>query len=224
LATFLSVGEKLRKRDVRKYPRVPTRFPVECSLGEKTFRTHASTLGGGGLFIEDGQQLQPREAEIQVRFRPAKHLPYFQARARICYVLEGKGSGVEFTQIVPEDRQLILRLIHHKTASRREFPRVPLATQIIIEDSMALAFSRDLSVGGMFIETKVPCEVGTPIDLRFHLNDDTPIVIASALVRYVIPNMGMGVQFTEMEWEDRNRIKQFVAASAPVEPAASTAS
>lgn len=193
-------------------------------MGEKTVRTHASTLGGGGLFIEDGQQLQPLGAEIQVRFRPAKHLPYFQARARICYVVEGKGSGIEFTNIVPEDRQLILRLIHHKTANRRESPRVPLATQINIEDSMALAFSRDLSVGGMFIETKVPCEVGTPIDLRFHLNEDTPVVIASALVRYLVPNMGMGVQFTEMEWEDRNRIRRFVAALAPLEPAASAAS
>lgn len=223
MATFLSFGEKLRKKDLRKYPRVPARFPVEYSLGEKTFRTHASTLGGGGLFIDDGQ-LHPPGAEIQVRFRPAKHLPYFRARARICYIVKGKGSGVEFTDIVPEDRQLILRLIHHKTASRRESPRVPLATQINIEDSMALAFSRDLSVGGMFIETKVPYEPGTPIDLRFHLSDDTPVVIASALVRYLVPNMGMGVQFTEMEWEDRHRIKQFVAASAPVEPAASAAS
>ena len=224
MATYLSLGERLRKNDLRKYPRVPARFLVECSLGEKTVRTHASTLGGGGLFIDDGQQLEPRGAEIQVRFRPAKHLPYFQARARICYVVEGKGSGVEFTDIVPEDRQLILRLIHHKTASRRESPRGPLATQINIEDSMALAFSRDLSLGGMFIETKLPCDAGTPIDLRFHLNYDTPVVITSALVRYVVPNMGMGVQFTEMEWEDRNRIKQFVAASSPLAAPTSAAS
>ena len=224
MATFLSLGEKLRKKDLRKYPRVAARFPVEYSVGEKTVRAHASTLGGGGLFIDDGQQLQPLGTEIQVRFRPAKHLPYFQARARICYVVEGKGGGVEFTDISLGDRQLILRLIHHKTANRREAPRIPLATQIHIDDSMALAFSRDLSVGGMFIETKLPCEIGTPIDLRFHLSDDTPVVIASALVRYVVANMGMGVQFTEMEWEDRNRIKHFVAASAPLEPAASAAS
>ena len=98
MATFLRVGEKLRRKDLRKYPRVPAHFPVEISLGEKTFRTHASTLGGGGLFIDDGQQLQPREAEIQVRFRPAKHLPYFQAHARICYGLTDSNPSIRLTE------------------------------------------------------------------------------------------------------------------------------
>lgn len=214
MAAYISVGEKPRKKDLRKYPRVPVLFPVEYTLGKKAVRTRASTLGGGGIFVEDAQ-LQPVGAEIQVRFRPAKHLPYFEARARICYVLEGKGAGVGFTDINAEAQQLILRLIHHKTAHCREFPRVPLATQIHIEDSMALAYSRDLSLGGMFIETKVPCEIGTPVDLRFHLNDEGPVVIAGALVRYLIPNMGMGVQFIDMQREDRNRIKQFVAAFPP---------
>lgn len=209
------MGEKLKKPDVRKYPRIPARFPVEYKLGETTVRSRASTLGGGGMFIEDRGTL-PRGAEISLRFRPARHLPYLEAKGRVCYVLPERGSGVEFTEISREHHQLILRLIHHKTANRRESPRVPLATQIHIQDSMALAFSRDVSVGGLFVETKVIYEIGTRMDLRFHLNDGGPVVIARGEVRYIVPKMGMGVQFVDLSRNDRKRIEELVATSPPI--------
>lgn len=169
------------------------------------------------MFIEDSGTL-PRSAEVTVRFRPAKHLPYLQAKARVIYVVPARGSGVEFTEINPQDQQLILRLIHHKTGNRRLNPRVPLATQIHIEDVMGLAFSRDVSVGGIFVETKMPCQVGTRMDMRFHLNDGGPIVIASGEVRYLVPKLGMGVAFLELAREDRQRIEDLVASTPEVLP------
>jgi Tfp pilus assembly protein PilZ len=169
------------------------------------------------MFIDDPQPL-PRDAEIDVRFRPARHLPYMQAKARVIYVQPEKGSGVQFTEIGPEQRQLILRLIHHKTANRRESPRVPLATQIHIQELMALAYSRDVSIGGMFVETTVPCEIGTRMDLRFHLNDGGPVVVTAGEVRYIVPKMGMGVLFVGLAKDDRKRIENLVAKSDTLVP------
>jgi len=211
------VGEPVAKLNIRKYPRVMTRIPVEYALGDRKARVRASTLGGGGMFIEDPQPL-PQDAEIQVRFRPARHLPYLQAKARVIYVQPKKGSGLQFTEISPEQRQLILRLIHHKSASRRKSPRVPLATQIHIRELMGLAYSRDVSVGGMFVETTLPCEIGTRVDLRFHLNDGGPIVVTAGEVRYIVPKMGMGVLFVGLAKGDRQRIENLIANSSTFMP------
>lgn len=183
---------------------------MDCTVGEKTVRGRASTLGGGGLFLQDAQTYS-QGAEINVHFRPARHLPFIQAQARICYVVPGKGSGVEFTNISPEHHHLILRLIHHKTANQRKFARVSLATQIYSKDDMSLAFSRDVSLGGMFIETHQPSAIGSELDLRFHLNDGGPIVIGVAEVKYHVAKLGMGVEFTEMAPADRKRIEAYIA-------------
>ena len=212
----------MKRKNIRKYPRVPATFAVDCTTPEKTVHGRAATLGGGGLFLQDAQTF-PQGAEIDVRFRPARHLPFLQAKARVCYVLPGKGSGVEFVQISAEQQHLILRLIHHKTSNRRKFPRVALATQIYSEDAMSLAFSRDVSLGGMFIETQNPSALGTELDLRFHLNDGQPIVVAEAVVKYHVAKLGMGIEFTEMTRADRKRVEAYITRMPPLpEPAAGT--
>jgi len=188
-----------------------TILPVKYTLGDRTVRARASSLGGGGLFLQD-QEL-PEGTEISLRFRPARHLPVIQARGVVRYTLPGKGSGVEFTQIRPESHQMILRLIHSKSANRREHPRVPLATQIYCQESMSLAFSRDVSRGGMFVETRDPLPIGSEITIRFHLNDGGPIVVALAEVKYHVTKLGMGVQFLELSPEDCKRIDDYVAKS-----------
>ena len=205
----------MKRKEIRKYPRVPATFAVDCTTREKTIREHATTLGGGGLFLQDTQSF-PLGAEIDVRFRPARHLPFLEAKARVCYVIPGKGSGMEFVQITAEQQHLILRLIHHKTSNRRKFPRAALATQIYSEDAMSLAFSRDVSLGGMFIETQNPSPLGTELDLRFHLNDGQPIVVAEAVVKYHVAKLGMGIEFTEMTRADRKRIEAYVTSMPPL--------
>jgi c-di-GMP-binding flagellar brake protein YcgR len=212
----------LKKPNARKYPRVPSKFTVEYTVGDRKLRARASTLGGGGLFLEKSEALSPGW-EIGVRFRPARHLPFVEARAKVCYVSPNQGAGLEFTEISSQHHQVLLRLIHHKTANRRQFPRASLATQIQCEGCMALAYSRDVSAGGMFVETTVPCEKGSRVELRFHLNDGGPVILAKAEVKYLVPKLGMGVEFVDLSPSDRERIENYVqgsdssGADAPVE-------
>ncbi len=201
-----------KELETRKYPRIPSHFPVIFKLGETTSKIHSLNVGGGGLRLET--TALPCGAELIVRFRTARHHAFVEAKARVVYTLPDTGSGIEFTEIDPKHLQVILKAIHAKTGNRRKTPRVPLATQIHIGDSMAVAISRDLSIGGLFVETKEPCEIGTKLDLRFHLEEHDPIIMAKGQVRYVVPRLGMGVQFSEISNEDRKRIAAFVAQNA----------
>ena len=106
------------RRENRRYPRVPVRFPVECRVGDNTLRARAAILGGGGIFVElkDAPEVG---AEVTLRFRPARHLPYIKAKAKVRYHLPGQGVAFEFTEITPDDQERILRLIAHKKGDRR---------------------------------------------------------------------------------------------------------
>ena len=202
--------QPLSYRTVRKYPRVRANFSVEFIVSSRTFRGRVLTLGGGGLFLAVQQGLAPG-TEIKVRFRPAKHLPVVRAKGRVCYELPGQGMALEFTNISSEHRKLLLRLIHRRTADRRWHTRAPLATQIRCKECMSLAFSRDVSVGGMFVETNRPLAPGSQANLRFNLDDSGPIVIALAEVTYEVPRLGMGVQFVDIAASDRKRLEEYVS-------------
>ena len=182
---------------------------VDYTAGEESFRCVANTLGGGGLFLThvDGLELGK---EILVRFRPAKHLPVIQAKASVRHLVAGQGAGIEFTEISDDDRQKLLRLIHQKTGDRRLQRRAPLATQVECEQCMSLAFSRDISLGGMFIETTAPLPVGSLLTVRFNLNNKDRVVTATAHVAYHVEKMGMGILFTEIGPEDRDAIREYV--------------
>jgi c-di-GMP-binding flagellar brake protein YcgR len=169
-------------------------------------------LGGGGLLLEVFRQLLP-DTELKVRFRPAPQHPVVEATARVRYFLPGEGTGVEFTEISPEDRQIILEVIFQRMSYRRRHPRKKFVTQIGYEDGTFLGSSRDISAGGMFIETKQPFPEGAVFDFQFQLDDGGPLIQVEAAVRYAIRNLCMGIEFVNLTPMDRKRIEAYVAKS-----------
>ncbi len=199
-----------RKR--RKYPRVDSNFRVECSVGNEKMATRALTLGGGGLFLGIAQQLN-QGTELVLRFRPAKNLPVMEARATVRYQLPDQGVGIEFTEISPEHRQRILRLIYKRMGEKRRHPRAPLVAQVEHSGGSFIGFSRDISVGGMFIETMEPLAPGALLKLRFYLDSAEPIAEAKARVVYTVKKLGTGVQFVDISSEARGRIEAYITKS-----------
>ena len=200
----------------RRYPRLSVRLRVDYGAGQKSSRRIAKTLGGGGLFLTGVGGLDLGK-EISVRFRPARHVPVIQAKARVLYTLAEEGTGVEFTEISPVDRHTLLRLIHQKMEDRRLRPRAPLATQIECNRCMSLAFSRNLSLGGMFVETTDPLPEGAILTVRFNLDQKDRVVTATAKVTYNIEKMGMGILFMEINPQDRDAIQEYIE-SVPTAP------
>lgn len=205
----------MNTQGVRKYPRVKTKLRVDCTIGERIIQVQASTLGGGGLFL-DTEEVLPAGKEVHLRFRPAKHLPQIEAKAKVSYSLSGQGVAVEFLGLEPGYLEMLLRLIHHKADDRRGYERAPLATQIQSDECMSLAIARNVGEGGMFIETKEPLPLGSRLNLRFNLDDNGPAVVAAAEVTYTVSKMGMGVQFLDLGVADRKRIEAHVVKAQPV--------
>jgi len=60
---------------------------------------------------------------------------------------------------------------------------------------------RDLSVGGVFVETAKSLPIDSTVDLHFLVEDGG--ILAKASVRYVLPGVGIGLQFKNVRIEDQ---------------------
>ena len=67
---------------------------------------------------------------------------------------------------------------------------------------------RDVSVGGLFLETKKSCPAGATVELHFLVEDGE--IRASATVRYVQAGAGMGLQFKAVRGEDQARFSTMI--------------
>ena len=198
----------------RKSPRIEIKLSVQCTLGEKSVSCLALNLAGGGLFLTNVPGLEPG-AEFSLRFRPAKHLPVIQAKARVRHTVPDQGTAVEFTEMDPDDYHALLHFIHGRTGDRRFAPGAPLATQVEFEQGSELAFARDVSLGGMFIEIRKPPPVDAEVFLRFNLGYADRVIATPAQVAYHVKNMGMGVVFTNLSPQDTQAISDYVARTVP---------
>jgi hypothetical protein len=77
---------------------------------------------------------------------------------------------------------------------------------------------KDLSVGGLFIETRKVCPVDAKVELHFLVQDGE--VRASATVRYVRAGIGLGLQFKTVRSEDQPRFASMVKRLIQTEHAA----
>ena len=96
-----------------------------------------------------------------------------------------------------------------KRDERRKYRRVTIFQEMLFGDRGVRKMD-DISEQGMFIATSEVFMKGSIIDLKFRLfNDDQPITV-KAEVRYIQEGVGMGVHFTNLKAEDRERIKRFI--------------
>lgn len=96
---------------------------------------------------------------------------------------------------------------------RRYFRRI----QTVVEfqytdgDSSLTGRIRDLSEGGVYVDTSAPLSVGTPVSFSFTLHPLSKDPIRGrGLVRWCDEAVGMGIQFLAMSDHDRELIRRFV--------------
>jgi PilZ domain len=67
---------------------------------------------------------------------------------------------------------------------------------------------KDLSAGGLFIETLKVCPVDATVELHFLVEDGE--IRANATVRYVKPGVGIGLQFKTVRNEDHEHFSRMI--------------
>ncbi len=194
----------------RRYPRIEANFPVQYLVDSALNKTRALTLGAGGLFLILQEQPDPKTL-LRVRFRPARHLPNIESGVRVRYELPGQGIGIEYTDISPKHRQMILRFIHERMEEKRRYPRTAFAVQVDKEGQPAIGIATDLSAGGMFVETSNPASPGSTLNLRIQLGLGEPPLEVKTEILYTVLNSGMGARFVEISPADRQRIEAYLA-------------
>jgi len=101
---------------------------------------------------------------------------------------------------------------------RRRFERAPITAQVEYEltnsssgPSRVRKNMANISVGGLFISTEEPIKAGTRMVVRFELPNKHR-VIAVSRVCYTKKGLGLGVEFLNLDDEDREEIETFISA------------
>ena len=99
-----------------------------------------------------------------------------------------------------------------RTAGRHRL-RLQVAYESV--EDFLLDYTSNLSLGGMFIQTERPFEIGTRFRLRFQISGRSTPVETYAEVKWVITegnlNSGMGVAFDSLSDADERAVKTWLA-------------
>ena len=108
-------------------------------------------------------------------------------------------------------------------SARREHARyeTSIAVDYASGETFLFAYLKNISVMGIFIRTNEPLAVGTTLRLRFHVDEEDPLVLDRE-VTWINPfrpngenlNPGMGVRFTELTRERREQVVALVRTVA----------
>ncbi len=101
---------------------------------------------------------------------------------------------------------------------KRETPRIPFYARInlLVEGAIiGPCMAKDLSLGGIFIETKNPPtkKIACIVQINFGDKNKHPLSIAGHIVR-TAPN-GIGIQFTEMDSNAFNVLTEIITTANP---------
>lgn len=108
-----------------------------------------------------------------------------------------EGQGREF--ITPE-------------IDKRQHRRAKLVTQVKCEamNSDDLLVTRDVSIGGLFINTKTPLPLDSKVGLSFSLSAGHPAIVCNGKVVFSQQDLGMGIEFSDLNVESRQSLQKFV--------------
>jgi hypothetical protein len=97
-------------------------------------------------------------------------------------------------------------------AEQRRYPRVSPPTGLVVAwqsgTRRAVSYLENLAMGGLFVLTRQPLPLRSMVKVLF----DFPIgeVRARAVVRRIIAQRGMGIEFIAMDQEDRARLHRML--------------
>lgn len=107
-------------------------------------------------------------------------------------------------------------------SDRRSAPRYRFVADADVIDILAntkiKARTSDLSIGGCFLDMLNPSPKGTQIQVTISHAGTTFTAIGR--VAFLVPNMGMGVAFTNVDGKQINVLRQWLLRLSHAEPAA----
>ena len=99
---------------------------------------------------------------------------------------------------------------------RRAAPRLPAGVSIGVQSAgrVEMARSRDFSVTGVFVETRVPLALGAPVELFLMPPNSSQALRLNGVVARAAPG-GVGIAFLPPAPEAREALERFLASLEP---------
>jgi uncharacterized protein (TIGR02266 family) len=103
-----------------------------------------------------------------------------------------------------------------KISEKRFYPRTSFITKVVFEDELGeglfYVFSKDISMGGLFLASDIPVAVGALLFLSFALPGCAkPVKVTGEVVRQCDrEGGGMGIRFLGLSGFARKRLEDFL--------------
>ena len=101
----------------KRAPRIIAALTVVLSKGEAHYVVEAENVSETGLFLRS-EKVFPVGTQLHLVFGRPPDLPRLSAEGIVRWSEGGKGVGVEFTSMSPDDHQTLLKFVNSQ--SRRE--------------------------------------------------------------------------------------------------------
>jgi hypothetical protein len=207
--TITSVTQSQAER--RRVPRVPfkaTSVVTEAGSSQIVV-AQTSELSRFGCFV---QTIKPYAKGTRVHIELSDGGDIFTASAVVAYVTS-EGMGVVFSMVESENYEILTKWL---SRTPRRSTRYALGATAEVKNlgsrNEQVLFTRDLSVGGCFLKTPAPLPKGSRIRLR--VSHDGEDFTAIARVTENVSAQGMGVEFIEIEPNDRATLEKWLAEKA----------
>ncbi|MBW1808245.1 MAG: PilZ domain-containing protein [Deltaproteobacteria bacterium] len=229
------VDDNLRQRllERRRFARVDTKLHVQFVYAEGFFELKTEDLSLGGLFIATDHLVPVGEKVRLVLHIPGDH-PSVKAVCEVVRVVEESapgqpaGLGIRFDDMSDADLLTVRDYLGRRVAGqiepgeleRRRSPRIERLVKLRFQalDSFGSSVARDVSSGGVFIQTHEIMPIGTEIQVSLiHPVTLQQLDLVGRVVRVVEadaskPNSisGIGVNFEEVSEEKRAILREFL--------------
>lgn len=216
----------------RREERFSVRFPVMLRVGREVRKLYTGDVSFRGLFIcTDNPPTLRQLISIELKLPPNDDL--FTSHGMSVYVLQPgqeighmPGVGVQFYAQAESQRRQWERFVakiksdppslpdgaidpimrqHRRIAARFEVRPKDL-------DELETIYSRDVSSGGMFLETEMELKVGKPLSVTiYHPVSDRGFTMECVVRRRSSEEpLGLGIEFTGMDADRRHSFEGFV--------------
>jgi uncharacterized protein (TIGR02266 family) len=229
------VDDSLRQSflERRKFARVDAHLQVKFVFAEGIFELQTEDMSLGGVFIAT-DHLVPVGEKIRLVLHIPGEKPVIKALGEVVRVVEEEtdgepaGLGVRFVEWGPGGEKAIRKYLSEQVtqsietsnAQRRRHPRLERLVKLRFQttDSFKSAVARDISNGGVFIQTQDPPPVGAQIGVSIvHPTTLQKLNLIGRVVRVVSESesdskkiAGVGVCFEEVSDENADLLQQFL--------------
>jgi hypothetical protein len=200
-----SAERQTERRRVPRYPFKATSVVIEAgSAGIVVAQT--SELSRFGCFV---QTIKPYPQGTRVHIEMAEGGATFTASGVVAYTA-GDGMAVVFSMVDPENQATLERWL---SRTPRRSSRYSFGAKAEVKDlgswKEQVLITRDLGAGGCFVKTKAPLPKGSRI--RVDITHAGAEFTAIGRVTDNLTAEGMGVEFIEMEPNDRAILEKWLA-------------